>query len=131
MIILDASAAIELLLGTETGAAVRRRVVADRVLGAPHLLDVEVGQALRRFERGGAIDGPRALAALADLGDLVTTRYPHTALLPRMWELRANLTLYDAAYVALAEALSSRLVTCDAKLAGTPGHRARVELVPR
>jgi predicted nucleic acid-binding protein len=66
---------------------------------------------------------------LADLGDLVLQRYPHYWLLPRVWELRHNLTAYDAVYVALAEALDAPLVTRDARLAAAPGHQARIEVM--
>jgi predicted nucleic acid-binding protein len=84
---------------------------------------------LRRYERAGDISGPRAQSALVDLGDLPVHRYSHVPLLPRMWELRANLTGYDAAYVALAEVLEAPLVTADAKLASAPGHRARIQVL--
>jgi predicted nucleic acid-binding protein len=128
VIVLDASAVLELLLGTETGAAVQERLRAER-LAAPHLLDVEVLHVLRRYERASEITGRRGQQALDDLGDLPMTRYPHAPLLRRMWQLRANLTGYDAAYVALAETLEIPLLTCDAKLAASPGHRARIETV--
>ena len=128
MIILDASAALELLLDTSTGEVVRDRLLAsDRMLGAPHLLDIEVGHVLRRYERAREITASRAELALGSLADLPLTRYAHT---PRMWELRANVTFYDAAYLALAEALSATLVTCDVKLAAAPRqHRAKVEVL--
>ncbi|OGQ15383.1 MAG: twitching motility protein PilT [Deltaproteobacteria bacterium RBG_16_71_12] len=131
MIILDASAALELLLDTSTGEVVRDRLLAsDRMLGAPHLLDIEVGHVLRRYERAREITASRAELALGSLADLPLTRYAHTPLLARMWELRANVTFYDAAYLALAEALSATLVTCDVKLAAAPRqHRAKVEVL--
>ena len=77
----------------------------------------------------GEIDRDRGAAALADLADLPVRRYPHDILLPRVWELRNNLTAYDAVYVALAEALDAPLLTRDKRLAAAAGHHARVELV--
>lgn len=130
MIVLDASAALELLLGTARGAAFGERLVRQgERLCAPHLLDVEVVHVLRRYERAGELTGRRAQAAVSDLADLPIVRYPHVPLLARIWELRANLTGYDAAYLALAEVLDLPLVTCDARLASAPGHRARVEVL--
>ena len=84
---------------------------------------------LRRYERAGELSTGRAHAAVTDLGDLPLQRYQHAPLLPRMWELRLNLTGYDAAYVALAEVLRAPLVTADARLASAPGHRATVEVL--
>jgi len=131
MIVLDASAAIEWLLQTPAGARVEARIFSDRRLSlhAPHLIDVEVAQVLRRFAAADVITASRALEALEDLTDLALTRYPHDLLLRRMWDLRGNVTTYDAAYVALAEALAAPLITCDGKLASAAGHRARVEVL--
>jgi len=130
MIVVDASAALELLLGTRRGTAWREALSGRRErLCAPHLLDVEVLHVLRRYERAGELTSARALAALDDLGELPLHRYPHEPLLSRMWELRRNLTGYDAAYVALAEVLEVPLVTSDTRLASSPGHRARVEVL--
>ena len=129
MIVIDASAFIELLLGTASGDNIARRLSGpanDRC--APHLLDVEVAQVLRRFERRGALTAERCREALRDLSDFPLRRYPHPALLPRIWELRKNLTAYDATYIALAEALDAPLVTCDRRLTNAPGHTARIEL---
>ena len=130
MIVLDASAAVEWLLQTAVGMKVDRRILAPgERLHAPHLLDVEVAQALRRFVAIGGLTSRRAQEALDDLLDLSITRYPHDVLLDRIWVLRENLTAYDAAYVALAEALDATLVTCDRKISGASGHRARVEVI--
>ena len=129
MIVLDASAALEILLGTDAGEALRERILGrpDR-LAAPHLLDVEVAHVLRRYERAHELAAQRAQMALAALADMPIARYSHTPLLPRTWQLRANLTAYDAIYVALAETLDVPLLTRDAKLAAAPGHRAKVEI---
>ncbi len=130
MIVLDASAAIEWLLQTSVGGKVEERIFAYAdTLHAPHVLDVEVAQLLRRYVMAGIITAHRGQEALDDLLDLALTPYPHLALLGRVWELHDNLTAYDAAYVALAEALGAPLVTCDGKLALAPGHHARVELI--
>jgi predicted nucleic acid-binding protein len=130
VIVVDASAILEVLLRTPAAAAVEAQLFAPRqTLHAPHLIDVEVAQVLRRYAAMRTIDSSRAEEALADLGDLPMQRYPHDFLLPRIWSLRANLTAYDAAYVALAEALDAPLLTRDAKLAAAPGHHARIALV--
>lgn len=99
-----------------------------QVIHAPHLLDVEVVQALRRLEAAGAIDARRGREALEDLNLLRLVRHPHAPLLDRMWAMRHNLTAYDALYVALAEVLDAPLVTTDGRLASAPGHAARVEV---
>lgn len=129
MIVLDASAAIEWLLQTQLGLRVEARLfAAGETLHAPHLLDVEVAQVLRRFAASGRVTAERARDALEDLADLAILRYPHHVLLNRVWEMRDNLTAYDATYVALAEALGAAVVTCDGAIAAAPGHQARVEV---
>jgi predicted nucleic acid-binding protein len=130
VIVLDASAAVEWLLQTQSGKRVGRRIFSQReTLHAPHLLDVEVTQVLRRYVASGAIALSRAEEALQDMLDLRLQRYSHVLLLGRTWELRDNLTAYDAVYVALAEALDATLLTCDGKIASAPGHYARVEVI--
>lgn len=130
MIVVDASVLLEVLLRTPRARRLEARLFAPgESLHAPHLVDVEVVQVLRRFASQGAITTQRAADALADLFDFPLARYPHETLLPRAWDWRHNLTIYDAVYVALAEALPAPLVTCDAKLAAAPGMRARVEVV--
>jgi predicted nucleic acid-binding protein len=101
---------------------------AEKTLHAAHLLDVEVAHVLRRYALAGDVSAKQGSEALEDLEDLSLRRYPHDVLLPRVWELRANLTAYDAVYVALAEALDAPLLTRDRRLAGAAGHRARVEM---
>ena len=109
-------------------AAVRLVETTDRPC-APHLIDVEVTQVIRRHVAAGVISAARGQAALLALADLPLMRFAHADLLPRIWELRPNLSAYDAAYVALAEGLNAILVTRDGRLAGAPGHWARIELV--
>ena len=129
MIVLDASAAIEWLLQTPLGKSADERISRAASLHAPHLIDVEVAQVLRRYVAGGLVSSRRAEEALGDLQDLALNRYPHHVLLRRVWALRHNLTAYDATYVALAETLDAPLVTCDAKIASASGHNARVEVL--
>ena len=101
----------------------------SEVLAAPELVDLEVVSAVRRLHGAGALDARRARLALTDLIELPMERAPHLPLLTRCWELRDNLSVYDAAYVALAESLDATLVTADARLARAPGPRCRVELL--
>lgn len=130
MIVVDASALLETLLRLPAATTVERRLFENgRTLHAPHLIDIEVAQVIRRYAVHGDIDDERARAALIDLADFPLRRYPHDFLLARIWDLRNNLTAYDAAYVALAEALDAPLLTRDRRLLSAPGHRARVELV--
>lgn len=130
MIVVDASALVEVLLRTNAAKAVEKRLFdPSESLHAPHLLDIEVTQVIRRLAANKEIDEARGRAALQDLADFPVRRYPHDFLLPRIWELRSNLTAYDGAYVALAEALDASLLTRDRRIAGAAGHQARVELV--
>jgi len=130
VIVIDASALLEALGQTSVAPRVEARVItAGETLHAPHLIDVEVAQVLRRWVAAGDISQERGREALADLAAFSITRYPHSALLPRIWELRGKLTVYDAAYVALAEALDAPLLTRDRRLAAAPGHTAKIELV--
>ncbi len=130
MIVVDASALLEALLRTPAAQGVEDRLFAPRqTLHAPHLLDVEVAQVIRRYAANGEINGERGRLALIDLADLPLQRYPHDLLLPRIWDLRNNLTAYGAAYIALAEALEVPLLTRDRRLATAAGHRAQIELV--
>lgn len=130
MIVVDASAMLEFLLQTPLGARVEARLFRDMDLfHAPHLLDVEVAQGLRRLVRAGEVAAGRAGEALADLTDLDLYRHAHLDFLARAWELRDNLTAYDAIYIALAEALDAKLVTCDGPMGAAPGHAARIEVI--
>lgn len=130
MIVIDASAMLEFLLQTPLGTRVEARLFREGdELHSPHLVDVEVTQGLRRLVRSGEVLSTRAAEAVADLADLDLHRHGHLDLLTRAWQLRENVTAYDAMYIALAEALNATVVTCDAPLAKTPGHRARIEVV--
>lgn len=128
-IVVDASAVIELLLRSRRAVAITDRILRDDVaLHAPHLIDVEVAQVLRRYALAGGLDAARATEALADFADIRLERHPMEPMLQRIWALRHNMTAYDAAYVALAEALDAPLVTCDAKL-GAAVNDVRVEVM--
>jgi predicted nucleic acid-binding protein len=130
VIVLDASAAVDLLLGRPASASIAARIAREGgVILAPHLIDLEVAQVLRRFGSLGLLDEARAQVAFDDFAALGIQRYAHDVLVPRIWELRANATAYDAVYLALAEATNAPLVTTDAKLAAVPGARATVEVV--
>jgi predicted nucleic acid-binding protein len=129
VIVVDASAVVELLLGSPGGATVRARIQRpDESLHAPHLLDVEVASVLRRYQLSGELSAEEGREALADLTGLDIARYPHEPLLPRVWELRTSVTAYDAVYLALAEILEAPLLTLDRRLARARGHGARVEV---
>lgn len=129
MIVADASIILDLLLRTSSAAEIEARLFRrGETTHVPALLDVEVAQVLRRYVARGELKSARAEEALALLIGFPMERYTHEPLLPRIWELRENLTAYDAAYVALAEGLRAPLLTCDARLAKAPGIRATVEL---
>lgn len=129
MIVVDASVVVTALADDgPDGDAARSRLTGARLV-APHLIDLEVVSAWRRMVATGAIDERRADLARGDLLALRVTRVPHTGLLERCWELRSNLTVYDAAYVALAEQMGVPLVTADMRLAAAPGRRCVVEVL--
>lgn len=130
MIVVDASVIIEVLLQTDAGRAITGTLLDGRdTLHAPHLLDVEVAQVLRRFVLREELYESRAREAIDTLREFPLRRYPHEPLLGRIWALRENLTAYDAAYVALAEGLRSPLVTRDRRLAAAPGISATVKVL--
>ena len=132
MIVADASVVVELLLRPDTAAAVTLATGIEREeqVCAPHLLDAEVGQTLRRLVLRRQVTVPRASTALDHLVSLPIRRLAHGWLLPRAFELRDNVTVYDALYLALAEALNAPLLTCDARLRDVPGCSATVEVLP-
>ncbi len=129
MIVLDASAAVDWLLQTPAGQRIENRIYSrNETLHAPHLLDLEVTQVLRRLVQQGVVTAHRADEAIRDLLDLRVNRYAHFVLLPRIWQLRHNFSAYDAAYIVLAEKLGGTLVTRDRRLASPAGHAATIEL---
>jgi predicted nucleic acid-binding protein len=130
VIVIDASALLEVLLRTPRGAGIETRLFgAPQSVHSPHLLDVEVAQVIRRFAMAREIAVERAQAALDDLMDFPIWRHPHDFLLPRVWALRNNFSAYDAAYVALAEVLEATLLTHDRRLAAAARQHVSVELV--
>ena len=129
MIVLDASAAVDWLLQTSAGERIERRLYArNESLHAPHLLDLEVAQVMRRLVREEMISAVRGEEAVRDLFDLRIARYPHYVFLSWVWRHRDNLSAYDAAYVALAEELGATLVTRDNRLASAAGRAAKIEV---
>jgi predicted nucleic acid-binding protein len=112
----------------DDGERARSRLLDERLF-APELLDLEVAAVWRRAVGAGRMTEHRARQALADLAVLPLARAPHASLMSRIWELRDNLTIYDAAYVALAEGLGAPLLTADRKLTRTSGMRCVFELV--
>lgn len=130
MIVVDASALLEVILRTSAAEAIERQAFKRReTLHAPHLIDVEVLQALRRYVASDAIEAQRGSDAMEDLCDFPLRRYPHDFLLPRVWELRNNFTCYDAVYVALAEVLGARFLTRDQRLAAATNQFTRVKIL--
>lgn len=130
MIVADASVVIEALLGTPLSKICLTRLTdPSHQVCVPAILDIEVVQVIRRYVLYSEITSERGREAVEDFLELPIIRYPHEPLLHRIWELRDNCTAYDAAYIALSEALSAPLITCDARLAGSPGHSAEVEVI--
>lgn len=127
MLVVDTSAIVGRLAADPPPDALAERLEGQS-LHAPHLIDVEFLHVMRRLVARGQLVPARADLVRADFSGLRITRYPHTLLLDRMWELRDNLTTYDASFVALAEALDAPLLTTDARLAAAPGHAATIEV---
>jgi predicted nucleic acid-binding protein len=128
VIVVDASAILEVLLRTPAAPAIEERLFTrGETLHSPHLIDLEVLQVLRRYAAAGEISAERAREALDDLAAFRLRRWAHDALALRIWELR-HLTAYDAAYIALAEALGAPLLTRDRRLASAPGVWTHVEV---
>jgi predicted nucleic acid-binding protein len=129
LIVLDASAALEWLLRTPSGVNIDKRIYSPgESLHAPQLIDLEIVQVFRRLVRDGQLSPVRAGEAVDDLIRLDIRRYPHTRLLPEVWQYCHTLSAYDAAYIVLAETLDATLITRDARLAASHGHSARIEL---
>jgi predicted nucleic acid-binding protein len=117
MIVVDASALVEVLLQTTTAPPIAERIFEEPGdIAAPHLIDVEVAHVIRGYVLRGLVTPDRGRTALKDLADFSLERSPHTLFLRRIWDLRENLSAYDASYVVLAEALDAPLVTCDQRL---------------
>ena len=129
MIVLDASALIDWLLQTSPGRQIEKRIYTrSETLHAPHIVDLEVAQVMRRMVREAKLSPQRADKVIEDLFDLRLTRYPHFILLPQIWRLRHNLSAYDASYLALAGHLGATLITRDAHLAATCSNDVTVEV---
>jgi predicted nucleic acid-binding protein len=129
VIVVDASVVATALADDGSDGDRARQRLRGEQLTAPHLLDVEVASAWRRLAAAGHLDRRRVALALEDLRGLRVDRIAHGPLLARCWQLRENLTVYDAAYVALAEATGALLVTADARLANSPGPHCRFEVL--
>jgi len=128
LIVVDTSAIVSALAGSPPDPDLLARLSDDSDLHAPHLIDVEILSALRRLVATGRLTEERASDARVDFADLTILRYPHQPLADRMWELRHNITAYDAAFVALGEVLDAPVITCDGRLAAASGHSAAIEL---
>lgn len=132
MAVVDATVLAEYLGDAAQAELAHARLLAHRpALWAPHLIDAEVGQTLRRGVRRGEIAAAAAAEALDDLMTMQLRRVKHRKLIPRAWELRDNLSFYDALYVSLAEALEQPLLTFDARIARASGVRAEIEVLPQ
>jgi predicted nucleic acid-binding protein len=128
VLVADTSAVLEAIAALDAPPGLIERLAEDGDLHAPHLIDTELLHALRRMSIAGQISDERAEDARSDFAELALVRYRHQPLSDRVWELRHNVTAYDATFIALAETLSAPLITCDARLASTPGHDAQIEL---
>ncbi|MGW6458590.1 type II toxin-antitoxin system VapC family toxin [Streptomyces sp. NPDC055078] len=126
VLVLDTSALVEFLVGSDDLADEVRAHTTGHVLAAPYAVDLECASVLRGLARGRKLPEDEAERALGLLGRMSLKRYDHVPLLPRIWQLRHNMWPYDASYIALAELLRAELVTVDAKLAGAPGIRCAV-----
>ena len=128
MIVIDSSLAVEILLPTPLGSQLRDSIFREE-RHAPHLIDIEFANALRRLTRAGLVDENGASRAIETMRNWALIRHQHRDTLARVWALRESISPYDAAYVSLAEALRAPLLTCDAKLARSHGHGAEIVLL--
>jgi predicted nucleic acid-binding protein len=130
MIVVDASAAFDAVVGRDPLDAIASRLAEEDELLAPHLIDIEVLHALRGSVLRDELGIDRASDARDDFADLALSRYPHEPFIDRIWDLRDVLSAYDASYLALAEAISIPLLTCDRGLASVAERTVEVELFP-
>lgn len=129
MLVIDSSVLVDALGGDKDRAARARAAILGDALYAPSHLDIEVLSAWRRHLRQGRISPSRASEGVTYLNALPITRVPHEPLLDRIWEMRENFTMPDAAYIALAEQFGAALITCDRRLANAPGSRCEIRVV--
>ena len=129
MIVLDASAAVELLGQSAAGVNLAQRIATARTVHAPYLLDIEVANVFRRYCAQGLMAVERAQLALMDFQRLRVLRHRHKPYLDRIWELRENFTAYDACYLALTETLGATLLTRDRALATARLRQGQVEVL--
>jgi predicted nucleic acid-binding protein len=130
VLVVDASCLFEVLTGTPRAEPIRERLADDEQHAAPHIVDVEVFNVVRREHRMGRLDPTAADQAVQDLEAWPGERFGHRLLLARAWELRDGVRGWDAMYVALAEALDAALLTTDARLGKAPGPTCRIEVLP-
>jgi predicted nucleic acid-binding protein len=130
VIVVDSSVILEVLLRTKSAKDVEKKIFSKgQTLHAPHLIDIEIAQVIRRYASAGELTAERGAQAIEDFLDFRISRYSHDILLPRIWELRTNMTAYDAAYIALAEILDATLLTRDVKLARSAGSAAKIQMI--
>ncbi len=127
--VVDASVLVVALADDGADGDHARQRLRGEELAAPELIDLEVASVLRKQFAMGSLDSRRAQLSLTDMADLAIQRTPHLPLLARCWELRENMTIYDAAYVALAEVLEAILLTADTRMARAPGPRCSIEVL--
>jgi len=131
VIVIDASAGVEIVDGTTGPRLAGQRRCMDEQIHVPHLIDVEVASALRTRVFRGATSTAHAVQALRSMAALPLQRHGHERLIARAWQLRGNISTYDGMYVALAELLGCPLLTADARLAKAPGSLCPIEVLPR
>lgn len=130
MPVIDASAAVELILAGKRSTRIAQAIENESRLDAPEIIDLEFLQAFRGLVRAGSVSDSRANQAIVDFDDLQLRTHGHRHMRKRIWELRHGFSAYDAAYVSLAEMLDTQLITCDARLSrAVSSHGLRIECV--